>query len=138
MLQERKNNWRTDGVRWHEVAANDTIEARRLRFRGRCGYHERGGNAMSELPTPPDAQSVELLRVWIVRESLQCSIQADAFPDPGTWGAVLADVVRYVASAWQQQEGVPAAQTTQRILNVLAEEMRSSPGENEAPAEQPA
>ena len=94
---------------------------------------------MNELPTPPDAasdpQSVELLRAWIVRETLQCSLQADVFPDVGAWGEVLADVVRHVANALQQQEGAPAAQTTQRILDVLAEEMRSPPGEGDATKE---
>ena len=90
---------------------------------------------MNELPTPPEAdgnaESVELLRAWIVRETLQCSIQADAFPDPGTWGAVLAEVVRYVASAWEQQEGVPAAQTMQHILDVFSDEMRASAADSE-------
>jgi hypothetical protein len=91
---------------------------------------------MNELPAPPDAagdaESVEVLRVWIVRQTLQCSLQADVFPDPGTWGAVLADVVRYVASARQQQECVPAAETIQRILQEFEEELRSSPGEEES------
>lgn len=91
---------------------------------------------MNELPAPPDAagdaESVELLRAWIIRETLQCSLQADAFADPATWGTVLADMIRHVASAWEQQEGVPAAQTRQRILDALAEEMGSSPGEEEA------
>jgi hypothetical protein len=94
---------------------------------------------MKELPTPPDAandpQSVEVLRAWIVRETLQWSIQADVFPDPGTWGAVLADVIHHVADALQQQEGIPAAQTAQRILDVLGEEMRSAFGEGEAPSQ---
>ncbi len=72
---------------------------------------------MNELPTPPEAvgdpQSVEFLRAWIVRATLQCSLQADVFPDTGAWGAVLADVIRHVANALQQQEGIPSAQTAQ-------------------------
>ncbi len=98
-----------------------------------------GEVSMNELPAPPDAagdpESVELLRAWVVRETLQCSLQADVFPDPGTWGAVLADVVRYVASAVEQQDGTPAAQTARRILDVFAEEMRSSPDEGATPTE---
>ncbi len=87
-------------------------------------------------PMPPAMPSPwSCCAAWIVRETLQCSIQADAFPDPGTWGAILAEVVRYVASAWQQQEGVPAAQTVQRILDVFGEEMRSSAEDSAAPAE---
>ena len=92
---------------------------------------------MNELPSPPDAagdpESVEVLRTWIVRETLQCSLQADVFPDPGTWGAVFADVARHVARAWQQQEGVPATETIERIRKAF-EEIRSSPGEQEPSA----
>lgn len=80
---------------------------------------------MSELPTPSDAESMEVLRAWIVGDSLQCAIQADAFDDPGTWGAVLADMVRHIASALEQQEGAPVEQTVQRILDAFHEEMRS-------------
>lgn len=80
---------------------------------------------MSELPNPSDAESVEVLRAWIVGDSLQCAIQADAFPDPGSWGAILADVVRHIASALQQQEGAAVEQTVQRILQVFHEELRS-------------
>lgn len=87
---------------------------------------------MNELPTPPEAigdpESVELLHAWIVRTTLQCSIQTDAFADPGAWGAVLADVIRHIASARQQHEGIAAAETIQRILAVLDEEMRSPEG----------
>jgi hypothetical protein len=84
---------------------------------------------MNELPAPSDAESVEVLRAWIVGDSLQCAIQADAFPDPGSWGAVLADVVRHIASALQEQEGAPVEQTVERILHVFHEEMRSPSAE---------
>ena len=84
---------------------------------------------MSELPTPSDAETLEVLRAWIVGDSLQCAIQADAFDDPGTWGAILADVARHIASALEQQEGAPGEQTMQRILDVFHEEMRSSAAE---------
>ncbi|HZV07439.1 MAG TPA: DUF5076 domain-containing protein [Gemmataceae bacterium] len=84
---------------------------------------------MSELPAPSDAGSVEVLRAWIVGDSLQCAIQADAFPDPGIWGAVLADVVRHIASAIQQQEGAAVERTVERILQVFHEEMGSPAAE---------
>jgi hypothetical protein len=80
---------------------------------------------MSEIPSPSEAESVELLRVWIEGESLQCSLQAEAFDDPGAWGTVLADVVRNLAAVVQQQEGPPAEQTMQRILTTFQEELHS-------------
>jgi hypothetical protein len=91
---------------------------------------------VSELPIPPDAadesEAAEVLRAWIVGATLQCSIQADVFPDPATWGAVLADVARHVADAWQQQEGVSATETVQGILASFNEEMRATPGAEES------
>jgi hypothetical protein len=84
---------------------------------------------MSELANPPEGDSVELLRAWIVGESLQCALQVDAFPDPGAWGEVLADLVHHIADALHQQEGADTEQTVRRILEVFHEEMRSSGGE---------
>jgi hypothetical protein len=88
---------------------------------------------MNELPTPPEAAgdpaSVELLRVWVVGETLQCTIQADAFPDVGAWGEVLADVVRHIARAGREQEGIAEDETVRRILAVFDEEMRAPPAE---------
>ena len=80
---------------------------------------------MSELPSPSEAESVELLRVWIEGESLQCTLQAEAFDDASAWGAILADVVRNLAAAVQQREGTPAEQTVQRILAAFQDELRS-------------
>jgi hypothetical protein len=81
---------------------------------------------MSELPTSPEAESVEVLRAWIVGETMQCALRADAFTDSAAWGAVLADVVRHIAEALQQQEGTPAEQTIQRIRAVFEEEIGAS------------
>lgn len=80
---------------------------------------------MSEVSNPSEGESVELLRVWIEEESLQCSLQAEAFDDAGAWGAILADVVRNIASAVQQQDGTPTEQTVQRILTAFQDELRS-------------
>ena len=88
---------------------------------------------MNELPAPPDAAgdpaSVELLRVWVVGETLQCTLQADAFPEVDAWGEVLADVVRHLARARREQEGGAEADTVRRILAVFDEEMRAPTAE---------
>ena len=80
---------------------------------------------MSELSKPSEAESVELLRVWIEGEALQCSLQAEAFDDASAWGAILAEVVRNLAAAVQQQEGTPVEQTVERILAAFQDELRS-------------
>lgn len=88
---------------------------------------------MSELPTPPRAEEtppLDVLRVWIVDQELHCSLQADAFPDPATWGVVLADVVRHIARAFLEQEGKDTRETTRRVLT----EMHTELGTPETPA----
>jgi hypothetical protein len=80
---------------------------------------------MNESSSPPEAESVELLRLWIEGDALQCSLHPEAFDDPGAWGAVLADVVRNLADAVQQQNGTPIEQTVQRILAAFQDELRS-------------
>jgi hypothetical protein len=94
---------------------------------------------MNELPAPPevagDAEAVEVLRAWVVRQTLHCALQADAFSEPRDWGVVLADLVQHIARAVRQQENVPAEQTIRRILDVLGEELRTAPPEEGAAAE---
>lgn len=83
---------------------------------------------MSELPTSAVGEPVELLRVWVEGETLQCALQADAFDDPGVWGEVLADLVRHIANTLPQ-EGSTAEQIAQRIHAAFDEEMRLPPME---------
>lgn len=80
---------------------------------------------MSVEQTRAEAEAMELLRVWVEGDSLQCTLQADAFDDPGVWGEVLADVVRHIANALTQ-EGTPVESIAERIREVFVEEMRSS------------
>ncbi len=92
---------------------------------------------MSELPVPPDAgdpSAMEVLRAWLIAESLHCSLQADAFEDPATWGTVLADVARYVALALQETEGTDPAQTLRTIGETFANEM-ANPAPEAPPSE---
>ncbi|MFO0876322.1 MAG: DUF5076 domain-containing protein [Gemmataceae bacterium] len=77
---------------------------------------------MSALPTPPEG-AVELLRAWLDGESLECSVRAGAFEDPALWGAVLADLARYVAMGLHQEEGTPPAQTLTAIRQTFHEEL---------------
>ncbi len=88
---------------------------------------------MNELPAPPDAAadpaSVELLRVWVVGETLQCALQAGAFAEADAWGEVLADVVRHIARAGREQDGNAEDETVRRILAVLDRELHAPPTE---------
>jgi hypothetical protein len=85
------------------------------------------GLAVKELPSPPDAaadpEAVELLRAWVVAGDLHCSLRTGGFTDPGTWGVLLADVVRNVARALREQEGRDPPDTVQRIRTAFEHEM---------------
>ncbi len=92
---------------------------------------------MSELPVPPDAgepSAMEVLRAWLIAESLHCSLRADVFEDPATWGAVLADVARHIALALQETEGIDPASTLRTIGETFARELANPVPEGTPPA----
>ena len=79
---------------------------------------------MNELPTPMEGEAVELLRVWLSGQTLQCALRVDAFDDAAAWGEILADVARHVAEALRS-DARTAEQTLQRIRAAFDAEMRS-------------
>lgn len=64
---------------------------------------------MNERPIPEaaieDENSVEMLRVWIAKGGLHCSMKIGMYrettkiPEEKAWGTILADVARHVAHA---------------------------------------
>jgi hypothetical protein len=86
--------------------------------------------AVKELPSPPDAatdpEAVEMLRAWVVDGALYCSLRTGGFTDPGTWGVLLAEVVRNVASALEE-EGKDPRDTIQRIRATFEHELTAAP-----------
>lgn len=90
---------------------------------------------MTELPVPPDAgaatEARELLRAWLIDDTLQCSLHPDVFEEPATWGAVLADLARYVARALHEDDPGAAPATLRQIRDAFAAELRGGEGEEE-------
>jgi hypothetical protein len=90
---------------------------------------------MSELSALPDAagdpDAVELLRAWLVADTLQCSLRGDVFEDPASWGAVLADLARHLASAVQEDSGADPAATLQTIQQAFVQELTAPPESTE-------
>jgi hypothetical protein len=91
---------------------------------------------MNELPTPPDAvndpEATELLRAWVIDQALHCTLNAGIFEEPSTWGVLLADLVRHVADALEEQEGRAPAETVRQIREALNREL-DAPAEKVAP-----
>jgi hypothetical protein len=84
---------------------------------------------MIELSIPPaaekDPKSVEVLRVWVADKSQHVTIRADLWRNPEAWGIVLADLLRHVANAYQQQSGLKFDETVQVIKDMFDREMSS-------------
>lgn len=81
---------------------------------------------VSELP----AGAVEITRVWLGSEGLECVVRAAVFERPAVWGAVLADIARAVAAGLQEEEGLDPADTLRAIREAVAQELNDPPGES--------
>lgn len=82
---------------------------------------------MSEFNTPPGtgstAEAAEVLRVSIVNEEMQCTLQADAFEEPGTWGALLANLMQTIAQVLQERDGIDTQDALDQMLAAFKEEL---------------
>lgn len=83
---------------------------------------------MSELHTPPDG-AVEIARAWLADDTLACSVRAGVFEDLSLWGAVLADLARYIAVGLHQEEGKDPDETLRQIRQAFEQELAAPPGD---------
>jgi hypothetical protein len=72
-----------------------------------------------------DPKSFELLRVWIANKGQHVSLRTGVWNDPAAWGIMLADLVRHVANAYQQDAGLDQLKTLRRIKAALDAELGS-------------
>lgn len=88
---------------------------------------------MNQQPIPEaalrDADSVEMLRIWIAEQQLHCSIRIGMYQETSNtsevnaWGIILADVVRHVANALEQAYSFKVDESERRILESLRGEL---------------
>jgi hypothetical protein len=86
-----------------------------------------------ELILPPaaisDERAVEMLRVWIAKGSLHCSLnighwqRLQGVEEDLAWGKVLADPIRHIANALHEDQGVEPEETVRRIFKALEGEL---------------
>lgn len=88
--------------------------------------------AMKPLVIPPAAQrdenSIQVLSAWIAEKGLHCSLKIGMWQDGGgneasAWGILLADTVRHVANALQEQYGHAAPDTIASVLASMHQEL---------------
>ena len=88
---------------------------------------------MNERPIPEaalrDEDAVEMLRVWIAENKLQCSMKVGMYgetmniPEEKAWGTILADVARHVANALDVGYATNAAESLQKIRDSFVKEL---------------
>ena len=87
---------------------------------------------MRTLVLPPAAQrdedAIQMLSAWIAENGLHCTLnigmwKEQGLNEPDAWGILLADVVRHVASAIQQDSGSPAANAIEAVVASLLKEL---------------
>jgi hypothetical protein len=82
---------------------------------------------LSELSKPPDAieaeEAVEVLRAWIVNQTLQVSLRPTIWTDGSEWGILLADVAQHVADAMAKELGKDFTSTVARIRQRFNDEL---------------
>ena len=89
---------------------------------------------MKTLVTPPaavrDEQSIQMLSAWIAERGMHCTLNIGFFDGQGhnerkAWGILVADVIRHIANAWEQERGAPTNETIATIVQSLNAELES-------------
>jgi hypothetical protein len=67
---------------------------------------------------------------WIAERGLHCTLNigmwdASGRNEPKAWGVLLADVVRHIANAIEEQKGADAGETAQTIMDAMEREFES-------------
>ena len=72
-----------------------------------------------QLPIPPaavsDTRAVELLRVWAAQGTQHVSLATNLWKDPATWGIMLVDLSKHIASAYKLTTGQDRDDVLKRI-----------------------
>ena len=87
---------------------------------------------MKPLVIPPAAQrddnAIQMLSAWIAERGQHCTIKIGLWQDNGreeapAWGIFLADTIRHIANALQEEYGQSAPDTIAAILESLHNEL---------------
>ena len=87
---------------------------------------------MHTLVVPPAAQrdenAIQMLSAWIAEEGLHCTLNVGMWhgegrPEAPSWGILLADVVRHLADAIQEEHGIEPSISIQSVLEALHREL---------------
>jgi len=89
----------------------------------------------SELPVPPTLdqaeRAMEMARVWIVDGHQHVVLSPNLWRDPASWGLLLVDIARHVASAYEGQMQQDRATVLQRIREAFDAEWSHPTGKDD-------
>ena len=89
---------------------------------------------MRVLSIPPAAQrdenAIQMLSAWIAEQGMHCTLNIGMWHEagrnePAAWGVLLADVVRHLGNAIQEERGSSADATAEAIVAALLSELES-------------
>lgn len=91
------------------------------------GQRATAGGAELQRPEAAsgDPNSLEVLRVWIVRGDQHVALRTGVWEDPAAWGLLLVDLAKHVANAYEQGGGPDRAEVLKRIKAGLDAEWAS-------------
>ena len=72
-----------------------------------------------------DANSMEIIRVWIADGDQHFTLRVGLWDDPAAWGLLLADLARNVAKSYRQDAALDFRQSLQRIKLVFNAELEN-------------
>jgi Domain of unknown function (DUF5076) len=75
--------------------------------------------------TESDPKAFEVIRVWIANKGLHVSLRTGVWQDPFAYGVMLSDLMKHIANAYQQEQGLDPLKTLQRIKAGLDAESSS-------------
>ena len=87
---------------------------------------------MRTLVIPPAAQrdenAIQMLSAWIAEKGLHCTLNigmwhAEGRAEAPAWGILLADVVRHIANAIEEEHGTDRHRTVETIVNAMSTEL---------------
>ncbi len=87
---------------------------------------------MRTLDIPPAAQrdpnAIQMLSAWVAENGLHCSLnigmwESSGKNEPHAWGILLADVIRHIANAHQDEFGRSSGETIAEVFASLEREL---------------
>jgi hypothetical protein len=85
-------------------------------------------NANEPIEGKLPANAVELLRAWLVDGNLHCQLNIGPADEDATvvFAILLSDVARHVADVVQQTQGIPAAETLNKLRQHFSAELNAA------------